>query len=34
MSGMGREMGFETMREYTQLKNVWVGYDFEPWPWP
>ncbi|MEE9164314.1 MAG: aldehyde dehydrogenase family protein, partial [Thermoplasmata archaeon] len=34
MSGIGREMGFETMREYTQLKNVWVGYDFDPWPWP
>ncbi len=34
MSGIGREMGFETKREYTQLKNVWVGYDFEPWPWP
>ncbi len=34
MSGLGREMGFETMREYTQLKSVWVGYDFKPWPWP
>jgi len=34
MSGMGREMGFETMREYTQLKSVWIGYDFEPWRWP
>src|SRR6058998_786081 len=34
MSGMGREMGFETMREYTQVKSVWVGYDFEPWRWP
>jgi len=27
-------MGFETMREYTQVKSVWVGYDFEPWRWP
>src|SRR3989441_5705892 len=34
MSGIGREMGFETMREYTQVKSVWVGYDFEPWHWP
>jgi len=34
MSGMGREMGFETMREYTQIKSVWVGYDFQPWSWP
>lgn len=34
MSGLGREMGFETMREYTQLKSVWVGYDFKPWTWP
>jgi len=34
MSGVGREMGFETMREYTQIKSVWVGYDFRPWTWP
>ncbi len=34
MSGMGREMGFETMRGYTQLKDVGLDYDFEPWPWP
>jgi betaine-aldehyde dehydrogenase len=34
MSGIGREMGFETMREYTQLKSVWVGYDLKPWSWP
>ncbi len=34
MSGMGREMGFETMREYTQVKSVWIGYDFKPWSWP
>ena len=34
MSGVGREMGFETMRECTQVKSVWVGYDFEPWTWP
>ncbi|MCI4347116.1 MAG: aldehyde dehydrogenase family protein [Thermoplasmata archaeon] len=34
MSGVGREMGFETMRECTQVKSVWVGYDFKPWRWP
>ena len=34
MSGIGREMGFETMREYTQVKSVWIGYDFKPWSWP
>jgi acyl-CoA reductase-like NAD-dependent aldehyde dehydrogenase len=34
MSGTGREMGFETMREYTQVKSVWMGYDFKPWRWP
>jgi len=34
MSGIGREMGFETMREYTQVKSVWIGYDFQPWKWP
>src|SRR5437763_902114 len=34
MSGMGREFGFETMREYTQVKSVWIGYDFQPWKWP
>jgi betaine-aldehyde dehydrogenase len=34
MSGIGREMGFETMREYTQVKSVWIGYDFQPWSWP
>lgn len=34
MSGIGREMGFETMREYTQVKSVWIGYDFQPWTWP
>src|SRR2546423_2969765 len=33
MSGMGREMGFETTREYTQVKSVWVGYDFGPGRW-
>jgi betaine-aldehyde dehydrogenase len=34
MSGIGREMGFETMREYTQVKSIWIGYDFKPWSWP
>jgi acyl-CoA reductase-like NAD-dependent aldehyde dehydrogenase len=26
-SGYGREMGFETMREYTEAKSVWVNVD-------
>jgi acyl-CoA reductase-like NAD-dependent aldehyde dehydrogenase len=34
MSGLGREFGFETIREYTQVKSVWIGYDFQPWKWP
>ncbi|EIZ78348.1 4-hydroxymuconic semialdehyde dehydrogenase [Novosphingobium sp. Rr 2-17] len=27
MSGYGREMGFEAMREYTQAKSVWINVD-------
>ena len=27
LSGYGREMGFEAMREYTQAKSVWVNVD-------
>ncbi|MDB5750023.1 MAG: betaine-aldehyde dehydrogenase [Ramlibacter sp.] len=27
MSGYGREMGFEVMREYTQVKSVWINVD-------
>jgi aldehyde dehydrogenase (NAD+) len=27
MSGYGREMGFDAMREYTQAKSVWVNVD-------
>src|SRR5438034_412428 len=34
MSGMGREFGLQAMHEYTQVKSVWVGYDFQPWTWP
>jgi acyl-CoA reductase-like NAD-dependent aldehyde dehydrogenase len=26
-SGYGREMGFEVMREYTQVKSIWVNVD-------
>jgi hypothetical protein len=26
-SGYGRDMGFEAMREYTQVKSVWVNVD-------
>lgn len=27
VSGYGREMGFEAMREYTQPKSVWINVD-------
>ena len=27
LSGYGREMGFDAMREYTQVKSVWVNID-------
>ncbi len=33
LSGYGREMGFEAMREYTQVKSVWVNVDAELQPW-
>ncbi|HEY4211149.1 MAG TPA: aldehyde dehydrogenase family protein [Steroidobacteraceae bacterium] len=32
-SGYGREMGFEAMREYTQVKSVWVSVDAQLPPW-
>jgi betaine-aldehyde dehydrogenase len=32
-SGYGREMGFEAMREYTQVKSVWVNVDAQIAPW-
>jgi betaine-aldehyde dehydrogenase len=32
-SGYGREMGFEAMREYTQVKSVWVNVDARIPPW-
>ncbi len=32
-SGYGREMGFEAMREYTQVKSVWVNVDAQIPPW-
>jgi acyl-CoA reductase-like NAD-dependent aldehyde dehydrogenase len=32
-SGYGREMGFEAMREYTQIKSVWVNVDAAVAPW-
>jgi acyl-CoA reductase-like NAD-dependent aldehyde dehydrogenase len=32
-SGYGREMGFEAMREYTQVKSVWVNVDAKIPPW-
>ena len=33
LSGHGREMGFEAMREYTQVKSVWVNVDAQIPPW-
>ena len=27
ISGYGREMGFDAMREYTQVKSIWVNVD-------
>jgi acyl-CoA reductase-like NAD-dependent aldehyde dehydrogenase len=32
-SGYGREMGFEVMREYTQVKSVWINVDAPVSPW-
>jgi len=32
-SGYGRDMGFESMREYTQVKSVWVNVDAPSPPW-
>ena len=32
-SGYGREMGFDAMREYTQVKSVWVNVDVQIPPW-
>lgn len=32
-SGYGREMGVEAMREYTQVKSVWVNVDAQIAPW-
>jgi acyl-CoA reductase-like NAD-dependent aldehyde dehydrogenase len=33
LSGYGREMGFDAMREYTQVKSVWVNIDAQIPPW-
>jgi betaine-aldehyde dehydrogenase len=33
LSGYGRDMGFEAMREYTQVKSVWVNVDAQIPPW-
>jgi acyl-CoA reductase-like NAD-dependent aldehyde dehydrogenase len=33
LSGYGREMGFDAMREYTQVKSVWVNVDAQIPPW-
>jgi acyl-CoA reductase-like NAD-dependent aldehyde dehydrogenase len=33
LSGYGRDMGFDAMREYTQVKSVWVNVDANIPPW-
>jgi acyl-CoA reductase-like NAD-dependent aldehyde dehydrogenase len=33
LSGYGREMGFEAMREYTEPKSVWINVDAQLPPW-
>jgi betaine-aldehyde dehydrogenase len=33
LSGYGRDMGFEAMREYTQVKSVWINVDARIPPW-
>ena len=33
LSGYGREMGFDAMREYTHVKSVWVNVDARIAPW-
>ena len=32
-SGYGREMGFDAMREYTQVKSIWVNVDAQIQPY-
>ncbi len=32
VSGYGREMGFDAMREYTQVKSIWVNVDAQIQP--
>ncbi|MEP7048414.1 MAG: aldehyde dehydrogenase family protein [Ilumatobacteraceae bacterium] len=33
LSGYGREMGFEAMREYTEAKSIWINVDANITPW-
>jgi aldehyde dehydrogenase (NAD+) len=33
LSGYGREMGFEAMREYTEAKSIWINVDANIPPW-
>ena len=33
LSGYGRDMGFDAMREYTQAKSIWVNVDAQIPPW-
>jgi aldehyde dehydrogenase (NAD+) len=32
-SGYGREMGFEAMQQYTEVKSIWVNVDAQIPPW-
>ena len=33
LSGYGREMGFEAIREYTEAKSIWINVDAKIPPW-
>jgi acyl-CoA reductase-like NAD-dependent aldehyde dehydrogenase len=33
LSGYGRDMGFDAMREYTQVKSIWINVDAQIPPW-
>ena len=33
LSGYGRDMGFDAMREYTQVRSVWINVDARIPPW-
>ncbi len=33
LSGYGRDMGFDAMREYTEAKSIWINVDADIPPW-